>query len=77
MLCKNARIHSDIYVAQLLAEVSEIQWDIVCLSETRAPDGDYTVCGGHRLFCGRDDFIYAGAAILVNVRWVPYIIKFR
>ena len=74
LYCKNARITSDVHIAQLLAEVAEIQWDIICFSETRAADGEYTLNGGHGLFCGRGDSIYAGVAILVNTKWVPYII---
>jgi exonuclease III len=56
--------------------VSEIQWDVVCLSETWANDGNYTLEGGHRLFCCRDEFRWSGVAILVNARWAPCIIDF-
>ena len=47
------------------------------MSGTRATDGNYTVGGGHRLFCGRDEFIYAGVAILVHARWASSIIRFH
>ena len=57
--------------------MSEIQWDVVCLFETRAADGNYIVRGGHRLFCGSDEFIYAGVAILVHSRWASSIIQFH
>ena len=73
---KNARIHCDIFLARLIHEVSEIQWDVVCLSETWATDGNYTLDGGHRLFCCRDEFRHSGVAILVNARWAPCIIDF-
>ena len=73
---KNARIHTDIFLAQLLAEVNEIQWDVVCLSETRAEDGNYTLDDGHRLFCGRNEFKYAGVSILVHARWTGSIVRF-
>ena len=33
--------------------------------------------GGHRLFCGRDEFIYAGVAILVHARWASSIVHFQ
>ena len=49
---------------------------MVCLSETWAPDGNYTLDGGHRLFCCRDEFKFSGVAILVNARWAPCIIEF-
>ena len=75
MVCKNARICNEVFLAQLLWEASEIRWDIICLSETRAVDGDYTLQGGHRLFCGRGDSVYAGAAILIHKRWVHSVIE--
>ena len=49
----------------------------MCLSETRAADGNYTLGDGHRLFCGRDEFVYAGVAILVHRRWASSITKFQ
>lgn len=54
--------------------MSQIQCDIVCLSETLADDGNYNLVGGHRLFCCRDEFKRSGVGILVNARWAPYII---
>ena len=60
----------------MLAEVNEIQWDVVCLSETRAADGNYTLENGHRLFCARNEFIHAGVSILVNARWKHSILQF-
>lgn len=57
--------------------MSKIQWDVVCLSETRIVDGNYTIRGGHRLFCGRDEFVYARVAILVHTRWALSIIQFH
>ena len=75
-ICKNARICSDVFLTELLDEVSEIQWDVVCLSETWGVDGNYTLTDGHRLFCCRDEFRFSGVAIFLNARWVPYIIQF-
>ena len=51
-------------------EATDISWDVICLSETRAADGEFLLEGGHILFCGRGDSIYAGAAILIHKRWV-------
>ena len=50
------------FLAQMLAECAEVQWDVICFSETRAPDNDVILEGGHRLFSGRGDSQYAGAA---------------
>ena len=60
----------------MLAEANEIQWDVICLSETRVEDGNYTLDGGHRLFCGRNGFKYARVSILVHVRWAENILRF-
>ena len=56
--------------------MTKIHWDVVCLSETWAEDGNYILVGGHFLFCYRDEFKYSGVAILVNARWTPFIIDF-
>ena len=52
-LCKNARINYEIVVAQMLAECAEVQWDVICFSETRAKDEDVILEAGHRLYCSR------------------------
>ena len=65
------------FLAQLLAEVDEIEWDIVCLSETRSEDGNYTLYGGHRLFCGRGEFVHARVAISIRARWASSIIQYH
>ena len=73
LVCKNARICNEVFLAQMLMEASEIRWGVICLSETRAADGEYIVEGGHCLFCGRGESYYAGAAILIHKRWVHSI----
>ena len=75
MVCKNARICNEVFLAQMLMEASEIRWDVICLSETRAADGEYILEGGHSLFCGRGNSLYAGAAILIHKRWVHSIVE--
>ena len=49
----------------LLTELSELQWDNVCFSETLAASGDVTLLGGHRLIShlGRQ---YAVVAFLMH-----------
>ena len=64
ILCKNARLNGEARLAAVLAEVSETAWDIILFSETRAPDSDINLAGGHRLICSRGELKYAGAAIL-------------
>ena len=65
------------FIAQLLVEMSNIQWDNICLSETKTIDGNYTLGNGHRLFSGRDEFKYARVVILVHIRWTSSIIHFQ
>ena len=77
MLCKNARIHKDIHIAQVLAEVGDVHWDVVCFAETRAPDEDCILEGGHRLICSRKEFICAGVAILLHKRWLSSVIGYK
>ena len=52
----------------VLAETSDIAWDIICFSETRAADADATLAGGHRLICCSDSLKHAGVAVLVPLR---------
>ena len=61
-------------MAQVFQEIAEVQWDVVCFSETRAADNDVILEGGHRLFCGRGFSIYAGATVLIHRRWVASIV---
>ena len=75
LVCKNARICNEVFLAQMLMEASEISLYIICLSETRAVDGEYILEGGHCLFCGRGDSVYVVAAILRHKRWVRSIIE--
>ena len=59
----------------MLAEVSELSWDFLCFSETRAADADFLLEGGHRLICSRGEVKHSGVAILVNSRWTGQIKK--
>ena len=73
VLCKNARLNGDIRLAGLLAESADVQWDIMCFSETRAVDADVILDAGHRLICNRGNLPFAGVAILVHARLVENI----
>ena len=59
----------------MLNELSEMYWDILCLSETRTPDDDIILLGGHRLLTTLMDTPYAGVGILINKRWADSILK--
>ena len=49
VLCKNTRSLTDLRIWELVDELQNIQWDILCMSETRGSDQDVSVLGGHRL----------------------------
>ena len=70
VLCKNACLNGDIRLAGLLAESADVQWDIMCFSETRVVDSDVMLDGGHRLICNRGNLPFAGVAVMVHVRLV-------
>ena len=76
-MTKNARINSDVRLTDLLAELPDISWDVICFSETRAADANSVLAGGHRLICSRGEFKYSGVAILIHARWVGEIITSR
>ena len=57
-----------------MAETSDLSWDLVCLSETRAADADFLLEGGHRLFCSRGSFTHSGVAVLIHARWADKVI---
>ena len=68
VLCKNACSNGEIRLAAVLAEASDIAWDIICFSETRAADADMMLDGGHGYICCNCSLKYAGVAILVHSR---------
>ena len=61
----------------MLAKTVDIQWDIVCFSETRAADGDVVLEGGHRLLSSLGQERHAGVAIFLHARWAANIIKYE
>ena len=40
-------------ICQMLDEVADLTWDIVCFSETRSKENDVAVVGGHRLLTSK------------------------
>ena len=75
MLCKNARLNNPARLADLHAEIHNIDWDIICFSETRAISQQIDYVDGHRLILHLENNIAAGVGILVHQRHVASIRK--
>ena len=55
---KNVRslcIHSVEKLTELLSDLHDVEWDLVLLSETRAPSDTYILDGGHVLYTASDN----------------------
>jgi len=75
VICKNTRGLKDTRIWEILNELTAIQWDILLLSETPAPDDDVLLTGGHRLLTSNGGDIYAGVAVMIHSRWCEHIIN--
>ena len=62
---------------ELLGELHELEWDIICFSEMRAASDKKLLEGGHRLFTCSDENRFAGMGILVNCKLVDKIKAFH
>ena len=60
----------------MLGELTGIRWDFICYSETRCPNKDVTLVGGHRLVTSLGDFVHAGVGILIHARWTSDVTTF-
>ena len=63
---------------ELLAEVNQLQWDIIVITETwrECERESFVITGGH-LFCGSGGFAASrGVAFLVNERWANKLFSF-
>ena len=58
----------------MLAELSCIDWDIVCFSETRASASDNVLVDGHRLISHKGT-AYGGVAILIHADLAAHIVS--
>ena len=58
----------------MVTELTDIQWDILFLSETRAPDDDKLVTGGHRLLTSNGGENHEGVALMIHSRWTSNIL---
>ena len=70
MLAKNARINTSERMVQALAELENVEWDVVLFSETRAAKDKVILDGGHALFSNISDNPFAGVAILLHAKHV-------
>ena len=67
---RSLRIHSGEKLTELLADLHDVEWDLVLLSETRAPSNTYILDGGHVLYTAWDDNKFGGVGILLHVKHV-------
>ena len=66
---KNARLHSDEKLAELLGEMQHCKWDLVVFSKTKANIDKTVLQGGHVLYGSRTPTTYAGVAIAIHSRF--------
>ena len=55
-------------MSQLFAELENVQWDIIFISESRTPSGTYCLDGGHILYIVLADDDFLGTGILLNAK---------
>ena len=70
--CKNARLHTDDRLAELLGELNHCPWDVVLFSETRRNLSELRPLQNHgwgQLHSSSQQTVAAGVAILVKQRW--------
>ena len=72
--CKNACISTDERLATVLTELSDMRWDFVCFSETRAISCDTILMGNHRLICHRGE-AYGGVGILIHEKFANDVVS--
>ena len=73
--CKNARLHTDDRLAELLGELNQCQWEVVLFSETRRNSDHCQLARGHKLYSSSQQTVAAGVAILVNRRLLHGVIR--
>ena len=69
------RIQNSERIAKLLAEISHLKWDIICVSETRAVSQQMDFPDGHRFITYRESYAATGIGIFIHSRLVHCIIK--
>ena len=61
-------------IANVLLELSGIQWDVVYFCERRATSADLILDGGHRLIAHRGES-YGGVSILLHAELADAVVK--
>ena len=75
---KNARINTPERQLAMLSELAELNWHVVCFSETRAKDQDVLLHGGHRLITNlgsSPSSSASGVGILIHCQHVGSILR--
>ena len=68
VFAKNARLQTDIKLAELLGELETLEWDALLFSETRTAIGKRILPGGHMLLGSTTVTNFSGVAILLHQR---------
>ena len=77
IVCKNARINTEIRQTVLLTELTllSMDWDIICFSETRLLSQDAIVHGDHRMISQLFSIQISGVIILIHKQHYRNIIR--
>ena len=65
---RSIRLDSIEQMKQLLAELENVCWDVILISESRTPPGTYLLDGGHILYTVLADGDFLGTGILLNAK---------
>ena len=57
-------------MSQLLAEIENVSWDIILISESRTTSGTYYLEGGHVLYTALEGGDFLGTGILLHAKHV-------
>ena len=70
VITKNAHIHTNEKLSQVLTELKNVSWDVILFSETRAASGTVALDGGHVLYSHIDGNAFAGVGILLHAKHI-------
>ena len=73
VFAKNACISSKERLLGLLAELADLEWDVVLFSEVRALDCAVLLGDGHKLIINSEGNIHSGIGILIEKKLVRRI----
>ena len=65
---KNARLNNEDRIAEVLIELINVHWDVICFTETRAESNILQLEDGHILYCTGTDGESTGALVLIHSR---------